>query len=64
MKWNGIVSQLGHRAIAATFAAANANHPISTDLRRRLGGGVRLKWRRLGGADLRTPGLFTGVRLK
>jgi hypothetical protein len=34
MKWNGIVSQLGQTAIATRFAAANANHATSTDLRR------------------------------
>src|SRR2546423_14383615 len=34
MKWNGIVSQLCHRHIATRFAAANATHAISSDLRR------------------------------
>src|SRR5512146_545620 len=34
MKWNGTVSQLGKRAIATRFAAANANHAASTALGR------------------------------
>src|SRR5207302_1083630 len=34
MKWKGMVSQLGHSSIAARFAAANANHASSTELRR------------------------------
>jgi len=32
MKWKGIVSQLGQRAITKRFAAANANHAASTAL--------------------------------
>src|SRR5258705_2514427 len=35
MKWNGIVSQPAHRAIAARFAPANASHATSTGLGRR-----------------------------
>src|SRR5437016_2170358 len=35
MKWNAIVSQLAHRAIAARFAAANATQRRSIGLSRR-----------------------------
>src|SRR5436309_14385459 len=35
MKWNGIVSQLAHRTIAARFAAANATQRRSIGLSRR-----------------------------